>query len=163
MGAPSPPPGRLSLRRSRPCGSCCWAAPEAVSPGDSAMTPVPFRVKPSGWPGLVLRDFYVAVGLGRIWHGLEAGGIRGLELHRLGKNDDQVLGGIERLGIDLDLAGVRQSELHLELGFSGAKREGDGVAVLLGRFFGIWNGVGADRLAVRGARLYLLNLCAGRP
>src|SRR5208282_3323162 len=55
IGTPSPPPGRLSLERlSRPCGcSCCWAAPEAVSPGDSVITPVPFSVKPSGWPGLV--------------------------------------------------------------------------------------------------------------
>src|ERR1019366_9390744 len=95
----------------------------------------------------LLRDFHVAVALAGILHGLEAGGIRGLELHRLGKNDDEVRGGIERLGIDLDLAGVGQSEFHLELGFSGTQREGDGIAVLLGRLFGIWNGVGVDRLA----------------
>ena len=65
-------------------------------------------------------------------------------------------GGIERLGIDLDLAGIRQGELHLKLRFSGPQREVDGVAVLLG----LSDGLGGDRLAVRGAGLHLFNLCA---
>ena len=68
-----------------------------------------------------------------------------------------MLGGIERLGIDLDFASVGQSELALELRFSGTEREGDGVAVLLG----LGNGPGADRLTVRSASLQLFNLGAG--
>src|ERR1700674_5768429 len=103
------------------------------------------------------RDFHGAVALAGILHGLEAQRIRGLELHRLRKNDDEVLGGIERLGIDLDLAGVGQSELQLELRFSGTEREVNRVAILLG----LGRGFRADRLAVRGAGLYLFNLRAG--
>src|SRR5690242_14894733 len=44
MGAPSPPPGRLSLPWAR-------AAPEAVWAGSSEIVPVPVTVKPKGWPG----------------------------------------------------------------------------------------------------------------
>src|SRR6266849_133088 len=41
MGAPSPPPGRLS--RPWPC----WAAPDATCAGDSEIVPVPLMVKGS--------------------------------------------------------------------------------------------------------------------
>ena len=46
MGAPSPPPGRLS----RPC---CCDAPEATCWGESEIVPVPFSVKLSDCPAWV--------------------------------------------------------------------------------------------------------------
>jgi hypothetical protein len=103
-------------------------------------------------------NFHRAVALARVVHRFVARRICRRELHRLWKNDDEVLGGIERPGIDLDLARVRQCELDLKLRFSRTQREVDRIAILLR----LGHGVGADWLAIRRARLQLFDLGARR-
>ena len=97
-----------------------------------------------------------AVGLIGVLHGFERRRVAAFEVHGLGQDDYKMLGGIERLGIDLRRAVVRESELELDLSFSGAQRESDSVTAL----FRLRNGIGWDGLPVGRFGLDLFDLGA---
>ena len=105
----------------------------------------------------LLSDLDDRVGLVRVIHGLEGRGLGGGEVHGFGHDDDEVLGGIERLRIDFHRAVVRKSELQLELSLSGTQRKGDGVAA----FFGLGDGFGGDGLSIGRFGLHLRDFGAG--
>ncbi len=81
--------------------------------------------------GRVRCDLNTGVRLTGIIHRDERGAFSGGELHALGQHDHEMLGAINRPGIDADLAVVRQVEGNLELSFARPQGENKGVAVFL--------------------------------
>src|SRR5207302_9802851 len=68
------------------------------------------------------------------------------KLYRLGKNGDEVLKRIDRLGINIRASGISNLVDHLELRGAGAQREDEGVA----SFLALLHGRGIERVAMLG-------------